>query len=137
MNIENPAPILDQDPYVQAYPEIRAFWEAAAQSRFVLPRCRDCGQSHWYPRGLCPLCGSTALEWQDAAGTGTLYSYSVMRAAPQPYAIAYVQLAEGPLVLTNIVDSDLERLRIGQPVRVAFQRTQEGRSAPVFVALAD
>ncbi|GFN25072.1 hypothetical protein ADE_07700 [Achromobacter denitrificans] len=128
---------LAADPYVQAYPETRPFWEAAARDRFVLPRCRDCGQCHWYPRSLCPLCGSTRLEWIDAQGTATLYSYSVMRAAPQPYAIAYAQLAEGPLLLTNIVDSDLDRLRVDQPLRAGFRTAPEGRRALVFTVTSD
>ncbi|WP_088156148.1 Zn-ribbon domain-containing OB-fold protein [Achromobacter xylosoxidans] len=137
MNMENHAKNLEQDPYAQANPETLPFWEAAAQGRLVLPRCRACGQCHWYPRGICPLCGSASLDWVDAQGSGTLYSFSVMRASAQPYAIAYVQLAEGPLLLTNIVDCDLDRLRIGQAMRAAFRPAPEGRCSPVFTVMPD
>ncbi len=54
------------------------------------------------------------------------------RAADRADAMAYVQLAEGPLMLTNLVDCDAEALAIGAPLRVVFRRTAEGRSAPVF-----
>jgi uncharacterized OB-fold protein len=58
----------------------------------LIKTCRACGDRHYYPRPFCPFCGSDATEWQTAAGTGTLYSYSVMRRAEIPYAIAYVTL---------------------------------------------
>ena len=60
-----------------------------------------------------PLCGSDATEWQPVSGPGTIYSYSVMRRAEVPYAIAYVTLNEGVTMMTNLVDCDFDRLRIG------------------------
>lgn len=121
-----------QDPYVREYPETLPFWQAAEDGKFLLPRCAACGQCHWYPRAHCPLCGAADIGWCEASGRGTIFSYSVMRAGPAPYCLAYVALDEGPLLLSNIVDADLEALRIGQPVRVAFNRAATGRCMPVF-----
>jgi uncharacterized protein len=59
----------------------------------------------------------------------------VMRRASPPYALAFVTLAEGPTMMTNIVDCDLDGLRIGQKVRVTFQQTDTGYRAPVFTPL--
>jgi uncharacterized protein len=68
----------------------------------------------------------------EASGQGTIYSYSVFRRAPIPYAIAYVTLAEGPTMMTNIVDCDLDTIRIGQAVRLAFKPTDGGPPVPMF-----
>ena len=76
--------------------ETQPFWNAARERRFVVPTCTACGKAHWYPRAICPFCGSDKIEWRAASGRGTIYSYSVMRRAKEPYAIAYVTLAEGP-----------------------------------------
>jgi len=107
-------------------PETQAFWDAARQGKLLVKRCAACGESHHYPRALCPFCGSDRTEWKEASGRGTIYSYSVFRRAPIPYAIAYVTLAEGPTMMTNIVDCDLDAIRIGQAVRVNFKPTEDG-----------
>src|SRR5262249_21907599 len=90
-------------------PETKPFWDAAAQGRLLIKRCTACDEPHWYPRALCPFCGSERTEWMEASGHGTIYAYSVFRRAQIPYAIAYVTLAEGPTMMTNIVDCDLAR----------------------------
>jgi uncharacterized OB-fold protein len=69
----------------------------------------------------------------QAKGTGTIYTYSVTRrGTPVPYAIAYVTLDEGVRMMTNIVDCDLDTVRIGQKVKVVFRKTEGGVSVPVF-----
>jgi uncharacterized OB-fold protein len=122
-----------QDPFAQAYPEHQAFWQAAEQGRLLLRSCCQCQQAHWYPRVLCPLCGSMETEWLQASGHGTLYAFSVLRRVAEPFAVAYVRLAEGPTLLTNIETDDLDGLRVEQPVRVRFRREPQGRLMPVFV----
>jgi len=112
--------------------ESEPFWNAARERRFVVPTCSACGKAHWYPRAVCPLCGAEKIEWRTASGAGTIYSFSVMRRAKEPYAIAYVTLAEGPTMLTNIVDCDFDALHVGQQVRVAFADTENGPPVPMF-----
>ncbi len=119
-----PAPIIT--------PEARPFWEAAARGKLVVKKCAACGQAHHYPRSICPSCGSDRTEWMDASGRGTIYTYSVMRRVPVPYAIAYVTLEEGPTMMTNIVGIDLDAIRIGQPVKVVFTPTDGGPPVPMF-----
>ena len=82
---------------------------------------------------LCPFCLSPNVAWQDAKGTGTIYTYSVTRrAGPVPYCIAYVTLDEGVKMMTNIVDCDLDTVRIGQKVKVVFKKSEGGVSVPMF-----
>ena len=112
--------------------ETKPFWDAAAEGRLVIKQCTACGQAHHYPRAICPHCGSDKTEWKETSGRGTIYSYSVFRRAPIPYAIAYVTLDEGISMMTNIVDCDLNAIRVGQAVRVAFKPTDGGPPVPMF-----
>ena len=108
------------------------FFDKAREGRLFIKACTSCGKQHWYPRALCPFCmGET--EWRDASGRGTIYSVSVTRrAGPEPYAIAYVTLDEGVTLLTNIVDCDLDTLRIGDRVEVTFKPAEGGAVIPMF-----
>ena len=112
--------------------ENEAFWKAAKEGRFTIPICSACGKAHWYPRAICPFCASDKVEWCAASGKGTIYTYSVMRRAKEPYAIAYVTLAEGPTMMTNIVNCDFDALRIGDDVTVQFADSENGPPVPVF-----
>jgi uncharacterized protein len=112
-------------------PETVPFWDAAAQGQLLLRKCKACGEVHYYPRSLCPFCfGET--DWVTASGRGTIYSYSVMRRVPEPFAIAYVTLEEGPKMLTNIVGCSLDDIRIGQAVKIVFTPSDGGPSVPMF-----
>lgn len=117
----------------QVYPDNQAFWEAANQGSLMLKHCTSCNQPHWYPRPLCPFCGSDQTEFRQSKGTGTIYTLSITRkAGPIPYAIAYVTLDEGVTMLANIVDCDLDSLRIGDKVRVVFKPSDGGPAVPMF-----
>ena len=113
-------------------PEIQPFMEAAVAGRLLIKRCTACNQPHYYPRTICPFCQSDRTEWQQASGRGTIYSFSVMRRVPAPYALAYVTLDEGVTMMTNIVDCDLDAIRIGQAVQVVFKPTDGGPPVPMF-----
>jgi uncharacterized OB-fold protein len=110
------------------------FFEGAAAGKLMIKYCNDCKQYHHYPRPMCPFCWSTNTEWKQAKGTGTVYSFSISRASgPVPYAIAYVTLDEGTTMMTNIVETDLDTIRIGQKVTVTFRPTDDPKIAvPMF-----
>lgn len=114
-------------------PETKPFWDAAGEGRLMLKRCEPCGQAFYYPRSICPFCFSDETTWEQASGEGVIYTFSIMRRTPTgPFAIGYVTLAEGPSMLTNLVDCDLDALRIGQAVKVRFEPTEGGPPVPVF-----
>lgn len=119
-------------PAPAVYPETKAFWDAAAAGRLLIKKCSSCGEAYFYPRPLCPFCFSERTEWLPTSGRGTIYSYSIMRKAPVPYAIAYVTLAEGPTMMTNIVDCAFEAIRIGLAVKLVFKPTDGGPPVPMF-----
>ncbi len=113
-------------------PETTQFWEAAKQGKFLIKRCTACNEPHYFPRSICPFCGSDKTVWEESRGEGEIYSYSLMRkSANGPYAIGYVTLDEGPSLLTNFADCDLESLKIGQRVKVVFKPT-DGAPLPFF-----
>lgn len=118
---------------VEVTAETEPFWSALAQQRLVLPRCNSCSGVVWYPRAHCPLCYSTHLTWETMSGEGTVYSYSIVAKGngrwkeSGPYVVAYVQLAEGPRVLTNIVGISPEEVVIDMKVFAVFDADDTGR----------
>lgn len=124
MAIDIPAPL--------ANPETEAFWERCNARKLTYRHCNACEEAHYYPRTYCPFCFSDDTEAREASGKGTIYTYSVMRRVPEPYAIAFVTLAEGPTILSNIVDSDLDGLTIGQSVKLTFRHSVDGPLVPMF-----
>ncbi len=120
-------------------PETAAFWAAASEGRFTVSRCGDCGLAFHYPRTRCPDCFSDRVELEDASGEGEIYSYSFTEQVggwPEealPLVLAYVELDEGPRVMTNVVGADPESLSVGQRVEVEFVDTEaDDVSIPVF-----
>jgi hypothetical protein len=113
-------------------PETKPFWDAAGKGQLLVKKCLACGELHFYPRTICPFCHSDRTEWLAASGQGTIYSYSVMRRAPEPFAIAYVTLAEGPKMLTNLVDCSFDDLKIGKAVKLVWRPTENGAPVPMF-----
>lgn len=115
------------------YPDNTEFWDATAQGRLLLRHCADCDRPHWYPRSQCPLCMSDRVPWRESTGLGQIYSFSICRRiGPVPYVIAYVRLDDGVTLLTNIVDCDVEGLRIGQRVRLVMRASEGGTQVPMF-----
>jgi uncharacterized OB-fold protein len=133
---ERPATLSRKIPAPAVTIESKPFWDAAKEGRFLIKKCNDCNEAHWYPRALCPFCFSDKTEWVESRGEGVIYTFSVMRRSPTgPYAIGYVTLDEGPAVLTNFVDCTPDQLKIGLRVKVKFQDTENGPPVPVFSPL--
>jgi uncharacterized OB-fold protein len=112
-------------------PVTRPFWDAAAQGRFLIGRCKDTGRHFFPPRGVSPFTLSPNVELVEASGQGSVYSYTVMR-TKQPYIPAMVELAEGPRIFTNLVEVAPEAVRIGMAVKLAWTPTEGGPPAPMF-----
>jgi len=113
---------------IELMPPQDELFAAAREHRFVLPRCAACGEFRFPPRLRCPRCGQTHTEWVAASGRGSVYSYVVVHQrlhpafdANLPYAVALVQLEEGPRMLALVIESDLADVRVEAPVEVVFQ----------------
>jgi hypothetical protein len=115
------------------------FWKAAAEGRLALPRCKRCAKAFWYPRWACPRCDSEDIEWMTASGAGRVHTFTVVRQSADPffktrvpYIVAVIELEEGPLLVSGLVDCAPEAARIGMPVQVAFEPGEKGIAIPVF-----
>jgi uncharacterized protein len=97
-------------------------------------RCTDCGAAVFYPRVLCPLCGSAFLEWQTSGGRGTVYATTaVHRRDAEPYNVALVDLEEGFRMMSRVEGVPAEEVRIGTKVTLKINCEDDGL-VPVFVA---
>lgn len=120
-------------------PETSPFWEAASRGELSIQRCRPCARHYFYPRPSCPYCGSTDVEWVTVSGRASLHSYLITHIpAPgfeqdAPYAIAVVELAEGPRLMSNIVgiENTPEALNLDMELEVDFEKVGDV-SLPVF-----
>ncbi len=108
--------------------ETQPFWDGASAGVLVIKVCKACGKHHFYPRPFCPHCWDTNVEWVEASGRATLYTFSIVRRNDLPpfpdrvpYVAAVVDLEEGPRMMTNVVECDLERLEIGMQLETVFQ----------------
>lgn len=121
-----------------ATPETQHFWDGAREGRLVMQQCRDCGNIYFPPRPFCSKCNSRSVAPRQASGRARLYSYAISyRAAPgfdAPYAVAVVELEEGPRMMTNIVNvpQTPEALILDMPLRVKFQKLSDEINLPVF-----
>ena len=107
--------------------ESRGWWEGCGRGELVLQRCRTCGTVQHKPRALCAKCLTDTLDHFVASGRATVHTFTVTHqnmvppfSEHLPYVLAYVELEEGPRVLTNIVGCDPADVRIGQTVVADF-----------------
>lgn len=115
------------------------FWAAAARGELHIQRCAQ-GHPVFYPRLLCPACGSTELEWERACGEGEVVTYAPVHRPPwdglprpRPYVVALVRLREGPQILSTLEQVEPGEARIGMPVRAAFEHVREDLGMVRFV----
>ena len=129
---------IGQRPLPVPTPETRHYWEGAKGGELLLQRCEACSHAYFPPRPFCPKCASRKVSVFKASGKAKLYSYVIHhRAAPgftPPYAIAVVELVEGPRLMSNIVDCPQtpEALQLDMALTVVFEKQTEDITLPVF-----
>ncbi len=121
-------------------PETQHFWDGTRAGELRLQRCQACEKVYFPPRPFCAVCGDRRVQVFAASGRATLHSYVInQRAMPDsgfeaPYAIAVVELEEGPRMMTNIVDCPQtpEALVLDMPLEVVFESFSDDISLPLF-----
>ncbi|GAB3042843.1 OB-fold domain-containing protein [Parafrigoribacterium mesophilum] len=128
-------------PSISPAPEAAPFWEAADRHELLLPFCGTCEQFFFYPRTLCPVCGSRDVQWRPASGRGRLYTFCIQyrNSVPGlekavPFVTAMVQLDEGPRLMTFLIgiEPDPKAIVCDMPVELDFLDLHGGHSLPVF-----
>lgn len=134
-NLQKPLPTITS--------EATPFWEGAAKQKLLMQRCLDCSAYIWTPRPSCFECGSENIHWQELSGRGQVYSFTVIRqvvgrAASQafekdiPYVIAWIDLDEGPRMITNVIGCPVEAVKLGMKVAVVFEQQSPDIWLPKF-----
>lgn len=115
------------------------FWQAAKAGELRLQKCSDCGNI-WYPPSFgCPQCLSNNYAWTRMSGKGKIWSWVVFYqryfqsfSEDIPYNVIVVQLEEGPLMTSNIVDLKNEEIKCDMPVEIVFDPVTSEISLPKF-----
>lgn len=120
--------------------DTQAYWDGMKQGKLLLQTCSDCGTIRHYPRPVCPVCYSMEHRWTEAKGTGTVHSWTISHHAfhpgfkgELPYILVTVDLAEGVRMQAQLKGADASVLKVGLPVRIAFEAATKDLTLPVFV----
>lgn len=92
---------------------------ALAEGRFLIQKCDDCGQHIYFPREICPHCGSDAVQFVSPSGQGTVYAVTTVRRKPADggdYNVSLVDLDEGPRLMSRVDNLKPDDVKIGQRV---------------------
>jgi uncharacterized OB-fold protein len=133
-----PKPVADRD--------TQPFWDAVADHRLIVQRCRSCGTWVWQPRPLCPRCHSSDLAWTPVSGDGRVASWTALHppvlpvwADKLPFVILLVELDDAPGVrmIGQLVDDagelvqtngEAEGLQMGAPVSLRWRVDEAGQT---------
>jgi uncharacterized OB-fold protein len=121
----------------------RPFWDAAKDNRLVAPRCTNCGTFRLPPPPYCFVCQHREVEWVELPGTGTVYSFTIVRHPLArmlhevvPYASGIVELdgtqGAGARMIVNIIDCNVDTLAIGDKVEIVWEHVSDDMSVPRF-----
>lgn len=115
------------------------FWAACREHELKLQRCADCGAYAYFPVYACPACLRSSLEWTRVSGRGRVYSRTLIMdpvsaaiPAEGPLIVALIELAEGPVMMSNLVGPGAADIAIGDEVKVTFRKVDDAITLPVF-----
>ena len=122
-------------------PDAQPFWDGVERGQLVIPRCIRCDTPFWYPRNLCPTCGSRDIEWNPHHGSGTVHAFCIHHhtSLPHlrefvPFVTALVDLGDGIRMMGLLdIEPDPTAARCDIAVHATFRRCAGFQQIPVFV----
>jgi uncharacterized protein len=131
--------------YNRPLPEIttslKPYWDSAKRHELVIYKCLNCG-SCYFPLIDCMCCNKPKMEWVKASGQGKVYTFIIYHTAYNrkwkdliPYNVAWIELKEGPIMISNIVDCRNEDIFIDMPVKVVFEDISDEITLPKFARM--
>ena len=116
------------------------YWQGAAAGKLLLQKCRDCGKLQFFPCAVCVDCFSGDLDWVEASGNGKIHTFTWVRVPRNPafreeVPICYINviLDEGVILESRLVGKEVEKVKLGDRVKVTFQETRDPQiKLPVF-----
>ena len=135
-----------QKPLPKARGEGKEFWEGCKRHELLIQKCKKCGSFRFPPQPMCSECKSMEIEWSKVSGKGNVHSFIIVRKTKDisvrsplrgfdyPYAVVLIELpgAGGVHMVSNMVDCELEEIKIGMPVEVVFDDVTEEITLPKF-----
>ena len=117
-------PIRPRLPAISEYN--RAYWDGGVHNELRLPHCRNCGHLWLPPSPRCPRCLQGDIDTVTASGRARLWSWVVMhrqyfKEFPPPYIVAFVELEEGPMLMTTIVGASAGELTCDAALEAVFE----------------
>jgi uncharacterized OB-fold protein len=118
-------------------PDNSFFFEAAERGSLLVRRCETCGRYQHPPTPMCPACNGLTWQPQAMSGLGSVYTFTVTHhpqfpGFPSPFVVALIELAEGPRILSNLVDVAGSEVWIGMPVEAVFVAVDPELTLPLF-----
>lgn len=104
------------------------YLERLAADSFELQRCAQCERWVFFPRTICPQCGSTQLDWGPVSGNGVVYSTTIVRQRPDrggDFNVVIVELEEHVRMMSRVTDLTPENVAIGMAVRAYIDHSGE------------
>ena len=130
MSYNKPLPKID--------PVNQGFWDNAKAGKLSVQSCKACGDKRYPASPVCPKCLSSDQEWVSVSGKGTLESWVDFHRAywdgfkeDLPYRVCLVKLAEGPVMVSNLVGPS-DNAKVGAAVEVMFDAVTEDVTLPKF-----
>ena len=115
------------------------YWREIPQRyRYEAAKCTACGQVHFPPRLVCRKCGGRGFTKATLAQTGVVETFTIIRVAPTgfgdqaPYVVGVIRLDVGVRLTAQVVDCDVEKVAIGDRVRLEFRRIQQDGESGVI-----
>lgn len=129
--------------YTKPLPDItdstRPYWDGCKAKKLLLPKCKTCGKTFFFPNHFCPTCLSEDLAWIESSGKGAVHTFTIIWRPPSdafaadvPYVVAIIDLEEGPRMMSNIIGIPPDQVRVGMPVKVVFEEVTENVTLPKF-----
>ncbi|MFN8634954.1 MAG: Zn-ribbon domain-containing OB-fold protein [Chloroflexota bacterium] len=122
-------------------PVTQPFWDSLKAHAIQLQKCGGCSTYVYYPRSVCPGCGSDDLSWTAVSGRGTVHAFAIPHRHPNrvftadgPYVVALVELAEGAKIMSNLVDVDPtpDAIKVGMAVEIVYDDVTAEVTLPKF-----
>ena len=111
---------------------VARFWREIPQRyNLIGKKCGSCDRIFFPQREACPYCRRKSLgkmEEIKLSGKGEIITYTIIHQGLKPfeeqvpYIIAIVKLIEGPKITSQIVDCDINEVKIGMKVESVFRK---------------
>ena len=113
------------------------FWDGCQEGKLLYQRCQSCGVAVFNPAASCRRCLSVDLVWEESAGLGSVYSWTIVwrpqtPAFTVPYAVIIIDMDEGYQMLSSLIDCDTDVLKLGLRVQVDFRTITDEITLPYF-----